>query len=60
VSRIESGAYCVGETDLAPPVEYLSSDEVQKAAATFSVETAAGLLADQLIRKRSISEARPG
>lgn len=60
VSRIESGAYCGGETDLAPPVEYLSSDEVQKAAATFSVETAAGLLADQLIRKRSVSEARPG
>jgi ADP-heptose:LPS heptosyltransferase len=60
VSRIESGAYCDSETDLAPPVEYLGPDEVRKAAATFSVETAAGLLADQLIGKRSLSATHPG
>jgi ADP-heptose:LPS heptosyltransferase len=60
VSHIESGAYCATETDLAPAVEYLSGEEVQRAAATFSVEAAAQSLADNLIGKRSFSAAHPG
>lgn len=48
VSRVETGSYCSTETDLAPPVEFLSAGEVTRAAETFDVEGAAGVVADAL------------
>jgi ADP-heptose:LPS heptosyltransferase len=44
-SRIEAGAYCVTETDIAPDGEYLNDDEIAAAARSFSPESAAGMLA---------------
>jgi hypothetical protein len=42
---IEAGKYCDTETDLAPPVEYLEDDEVDRVARAQPV----GMLADKLV-----------
>jgi heptosyltransferase-2 len=44
-SMIEAGKYCDTETDLAPPVEYLEDDEVDRVARAQPV----GMLADKLV-----------
>lgn len=55
VSSVESGRYCSNETDLAPPFEYQSADQVQQAVAAFPVNNAARLLADELGRSKGAS-----
>jgi ADP-heptose:LPS heptosyltransferase len=55
VSRVESGAYCSTETDLAPPAEYQAAAQVQRATVTFAVNGAATLLAEALRRAEGAS-----
>jgi heptosyltransferase II len=44
-SMVEAGKYCETENDLAPPVEYLEDDEVDRVARA----QPAGMLADKLV-----------
>ncbi|MDB4888433.1 MAG: hypothetical protein JWL61_288 [Gemmatimonadetes bacterium] len=53
VSRVETGAYCVNELDLAPPtVEYLSSSALSSAMGAVSARDAAERLLSLLGRRR--------
>ncbi len=47
-SRIEAGRYCASETDLAPDVEYLSDDQVNRVTRGMSVDAMARVLLDRL------------
>lgn len=49
-SKIEAGRYCESETDLAPDVEYLSSEESERVARAQSVLRMADLLLERLGR----------
>ena len=47
-SKVEAGAYCQTETDLAPPVEYLSVEETERVARSQPVGMLAGVLLSKL------------
>lgn len=53
-SKIEAGKYCATETDLAPSVEYLTSEETERVTRSQPV----GLLADTLLSQLRASGSR--
>lgn len=53
-SKIEAGKYCETETDLAPSVEYLTSEETERVTRSQPV----GLLADTLLSQLRASGSR--